>query len=176
MTGKSLAEIAAMRNENPFDVLYDILIAEKCQATMLDTIASEEDMLRFLKDPYSNLISDATYPTGGKYHPRVYAAFPKVLTDYVRDRHVFSIEEAVYKMTGRAARPLHLDRGVLDKGRTADINVFRLENLQAPADFLDPARFCTGFDYVLVGGQIAVKNDRWQNTGSGEVLKNSFIR
>ena len=114
-----------MRNENPFDVLYDILIAEKCQATMLDTIASEEDMLRFLKDPYSNLISDATYPTGGKYHPRVYAAFPKVLTDYVRDRHVFSIEEAVYKMTGRAARPLHLDRGVLDKGRTADINVFR---------------------------------------------------
>lgn len=176
MTGKSLAEIAAMRNENPFDVLYDILIAEKCQATMLDTIASEEDMLRFLKDPYSNLISDATYPTGGKYHPRVYAAFPKVLTDYVRDRHVFSIEEAVYKMTGRAARPLHLDRGVLDKGRTADINVFRLENLHAPADFQDPARFCTGFDYVLVGGQITVKNDRWQNTGSGEVLKNSFIR
>ena len=62
------------------------------------------------------------------------------------------------------------------KGRTADINVFCLENLQAPADFQDPARFCTGFDYVLVGGQIAVKNDRWQNTGSGEVLKNSFIR
>ena len=79
-------------------------------------------------------------------------------------------------MTGRAAQPLHLDRGVLDKGRMADINVFRLENLQAPADFQDPARFCTGFDYVLVGGQIAVKNDRWQNTGSGEVLKNSFIR
>ena len=32
---------------------------------MLDTIASEEDMLHFLKDPYANVISDATYPTGG---------------------------------------------------------------------------------------------------------------
>ena len=40
-----------------------------------------------------------------------------------------SIEEAVYKMTGRAAKPLHLDRGVLETGKAADINIFHLENL-----------------------------------------------
>ena len=57
MTGKSIAEIAKICKEDPYDTLYDILIAEKCQATMLDTIASEEDMLHFLKDPYANVIS-----------------------------------------------------------------------------------------------------------------------
>lgn len=171
MTGKSIAEIAEIRKEDPFEVLYDILIAEKCQATMLDTIASEEDMIHFLKDPYANVISDATYPTGGRYHPRVYAAFPKVLADYVRDRKVFSIQEAVYKMTGKPAQVLHLEQGILEAGRPADINVFHLENLQVKADFDHPAQFCRGFDYVLTGGEPAVRNDCWKNTGTGRVLK-----
>lgn len=171
MTGKSLAEIANISQEDPFEVLYDILIEEKCQATMLDTIASEEDMLSFLNDPNANLISDATYPTGGRYHPRVYAAFPKMLTDFVRERPVFSIQEAIYKMTGRAAQVLHLNRGVLEKGSPADICVFHLENLQVQADFDQPAQFCRGFDYVLVGGRIAVYNDRWNNSGAGRILK-----
>ena len=171
MTGKSLAEIAEICREDPYDLLYDILIAENCQATMLDTIASEEDMLHFLKDPHANLISDATYPTGGRYHPRVYGAFPKVLADYVRDRKVFSIQEAVYKMTGRPSEVLHLAPGALEPGRPADINIFHLENIQVPADFDHPAQLCKGFDYVLTAGEIAVKDDRWQNTGSGKILK-----
>lgn len=168
--GKTIQEIADFTGNDPYDTLYDILIEENCQVTMLDTIASEEDMLHFLKDEYANLISDAIYPAGGKYHPRVYAAFPKVLTDYVRDRQIFTIEEAVYKMTGRAAKPLHLDRGVLEAGKAADINIFHLENLKVKADFDDPDQFCEGFDYVLTGGKIAVRDDRWTNTGSGEVL------
>lgn len=171
MTGKSIQEIAEIRKEDPYDVLYDLLIAENCQATMLDTIASEEDMLHFLKDPHANLISDATYPTGGRYHPRVYAAFPKVLIDYVRNRHIFSVQEAVYKMTGKPAQVLHLKQGILEQGRPADINVFRLENLRVKADFDHPAQFCEGFDYVLVGGEIAVRKDQWRNTGTGKILK-----
>ena len=168
--GQSIAKIAEQFGQDPYDTLYDILLEERCQVTMLDTIGSEEDMLYFLKDGRANLISDAIYPAGGKYHPRVYAAFPKVLTDYVRDRQIFTIEEAVYKMTGRAAKPLHLDRGVLEAGKAADINIFHLENLKVKADFDDPDQFCEGFDYVLTGGKIAVRDDRWTNTGSGEVL------
>ena len=169
--GQSIAAIAEQLGKDPYETLYDILLAERCQVTMLDTIASEEDMLYFLKDSCANLISDAIYPAGGKYHPRVYGAFPKLLTDYVRDRNVFSIEEAVYKMTAKPAAVLDLNRGILQKGMPADINVFHLDKLQVHADFQNPDQCCTGFDYVMVGGEIAVEKDRYKNSKSGMIQR-----
>lgn len=168
--GQSIAEIAGRLGRDPYETLYDILLAEKCRVTMLDTIASEEDMLFFLSDERANLISDAIYPAGGKYHPRVCGAFPKLLTDYVRDKRIFSIEDAVYKMTAKPARVLGIKRGTLEAGMPADINVFHLEKLAVPADFEHPDRLSTGFDYVLVNGQIVVEKDVWRNTGCGQVV------
>ena len=169
--GQSIAAIAKQLGQDPYETLYDILLAERCQVTMLDTIASEEDMLYFLKDSRANLISDAIYPAGGKYHPRVYGAFPKLLTDYVRDRNVFSIEEAVYKMTAKPAAVLGLNCGILQKGMPADLNVFHLDKLQVHADFQKPDQYCTGFDYVLVGGEIAVEKDQYRNSASGVIQR-----
>ena len=169
--GKSIAEISECLNRNPYDTLYDILLAERCEVTMLDTIASEDDMIYFLKDDRANLISDAIYPAGGKYHPRVYGAFPKLLTDYVRDRKIFSIGDAVYKMTAKPAQVLGLNRGILERGMPADINVFHLDHLQVHADFQNPNQFCTGFDYVLVNGKITVLHDHYINSESGIILK-----
>ncbi|MCI5530359.1 MAG: amidohydrolase family protein [Blautia sp.] len=169
--GQSIAEIAERLGRDPYDALYDILFAEKCQVTMLDTIASEEDMLYFLSDERANLISDAIYPAGGKYHPRVCGAFPKLLVDYVREKKVFSIEDAIYKMTAKPAHVLHMERGILDVGMPADINVFHLEKLAVPADFDHPDRLCTGFDYVMVNGQIVVEQDIWRNPGCGQVIQ-----
>lgn len=169
--GKSIAEISRIFNNDPYETLYDILLAEHCDVTMLDTIASEDDMLYFLKDDRANLISDAIYPAGGKYHPRVYGAFPKLLTDYVRDKKIFAIEDAIYKMTAKPAQVLSINRGVLAKGMPADINVFHLKNLQVHADFQNPDQFCTGFDYVLVNGRIAVSHDQYLNPASGMILR-----
>ena len=171
--GWSIERIAGELGQDPFDTLYDILLEEKCQVTMLDTVASEEDMIGFLKDDLANLISDAIYPEGGKYHPRVYGAFPRFLVDYVREKPLFTMEEAIWKMTSKPAGVLNLDRGILEAGKMADINVFHLENLKVPADFQDPAQFCSGFDYVLVGGRIAVEKDQWRNCGSGQILRNA---
>ncbi|MCI5902964.1 MAG: amidohydrolase family protein [Blautia sp.] len=169
--GQSILEIAKIRGMDPCDTLCDILIREKCQVTMLDTIASEQDMLTFLKDPHANLISDAIYPAGGKYHPRVYGAFPRFLIEYVKKKPVFSIEEAIWKMTAGPANVLGLKTGVLEEGRPADINVFRLEELMAPADFREPQRLCSGFACVLVNGEPAVRKDSWNNTGTGKVCR-----
>ena len=169
--GQSIAKIAEQFGQDPYDTLYDILLEERCQVTMLDTIASEEDMLYFLKDSRANLISDAIYPAGGKYQPRVYGAFPKLLTDYVRDKKVFSIEDAVYKMTAKPAHVLGLPLGTLEKGMPADINVFHLDQLSVHADFQNPNQYCTGFDYVLVGGEIAVAHDVWRNSKSGRIVR-----
>ena len=137
---------------------------------MLDTYGCEEDLIDFLKDETCSVISDAIYPDGGRRHPRVYDAFPRFLISFVREKPVFRIEEAVRKMTSLPASVYHLDRGVLEVGKTADICVFRLENLRSHADFTHPDRMCTGFDYVLTAGEICVNQDHWTGNGCGTVL------
>ena len=168
--GMTIADIARERGQDPYDTLYDVLLAERCECAMLDTYGCEEDLIDFLKEETCSVISDAIYPDGGRRHPRVYDAFPRFLISFVREKPVFRIEEAVRKMTSLPASVYHLDRGVLEVGKTADICVFRLENLRSHADFTHPDRMCTGFDYVLTAGEICVNQDHWTGNGCGTVL------
>lgn len=138
---------------------------------MVDFITSEEDIRAVLRYPYSNVISDAVYPSGGTPHPRLYAAFPKVLIDYVRREPVLTLEQAVHKMTARPASVLGLrGKGLLRKGYDADINVFELGRLAADASYENPSVFASGFDYVFVGGAAAVEHDRITGVRAGRVV------
>ena len=128
-------------------------------------------MLLFLKDRRANLISDAIYPAGGKRHPRVCAAFPKLLTDYVRDKKIFTIEEAIYKMTARPAQIYHMNRGILQVGMPADLCVFHLENLDTAADFDNPVTGCAqALIMCLQAARSLSGRISGNNPGSGEVI------
>ena len=168
--GKTILEIAGERNQDPYDALYDILLAERCECAMLDTYGCEEDLIDFLKDETCSLISDAIYPEGGHCHPRVYDSFPRFLIRYVREKQVFTIEEAIRKMTALPAAVYHLDRGTLEPGKEADVCVLHLENLKSHADFSHPERMCTGFDYVFTAGVPVVTQDRWTGERAGNLL------
>ena len=168
--GCTIARIAKELGRDPYDTLYDILLEEELEPAMLDTYGCEQDMIDFLREDYCSLISDAIYPEGGCCHPRVYDSFPRFLIRYVRERAVFSIEEAVRKMTSLPASLYALDRGILKKGMPADLCVFLLENLKSQADFDHPDRMCTGFDYVFTAGSPCVVKDVWKNSGNAAVL------
>ena len=114
--GKTIADIAWERGQDPYDTLYDVLLAERCECAMLDTYGCEEDLIDFLKDETCSVISDAIYPDGGRRHPRVYDAFPRFLISFVREKPVFRIEEAVRKMTSLPASVYPLNRRVLAVG------------------------------------------------------------
>lgn len=172
-SGCSLDKIARELNSDPYDTLYDLLAAENCDVSMLDTIACEDDLCTFYKDPLSSVISDAIYPEGGRLHPRVYAAFPKFLIHYIRDKKLMPIEAAISKMTSQPAAVLGIDRGVIEEGAAADLCIFDLNELQAPASYDDPEQLCRGFRYVLTGGQVVVENDIWhpEAAGTGTIIK-----
>lgn len=46
---------------------------------MIDYISDEEDVKDILRAPFSGVISDATYPSGGRVHPRVYGTFARLI-------------------------------------------------------------------------------------------------
>ncbi|MDO4493166.1 MAG: D-aminoacylase [Clostridia bacterium] len=170
--GKNLAEIAEDLHTTPLDACCDLLVAEQCRITMIDFMAAEEDIISILRHPLSNLISDATYPTEGLPHPRVFGSFTRLIETYVLKEKALSVEEAVHKMTARPAEVLRLTgKGLLKPGMDADICVFRPEDLRENATYTDPCRPSSGMDKVLVGGKVALDKDTLTGVKNGTAIK-----
>ena len=172
--GKSLAEIAAMTGQDPLTCCCDLLVREQGEITMIDFMAHEEDIAAILQDPFSNLISDSTYPTEGQPHPRVYGTFVHLLTRFVRERGDLTPEAAIHKLTGRPAAVLGMkDRCVLTPGAQADINVFAPEDLREPGTYQDPCRMAEGLDTVLVAGQPVIDGGQYTGVMAGQIVRRS---
>jgi N-acyl-D-aspartate/D-glutamate deacylase len=115
--------------------------------------------------PYGK-VAAGSYP-----HPRNYGCFPKVLGEFVRERRLVTLEEAVRKMTSLPATRFGLqDRGILRPGAAADITVFDPATVADKATFSQPQQYPEGIVYVIVNGQVVV--ERGQHTGRrpGQVL------
>jgi N-acyl-D-amino-acid deacylase len=111
-------------------------------------------------------------PHPGKPHPRTYGTFPRVLGKYVRDDKLFTIEEAVAKMTGRPAAKLGLrQRGELREGYFADLAVFDPATIRDEATYQDPHRYPSGIPYVVVNGHVMVDGGRFTAHAAGRILK-----
>ena len=172
LMGKTMNEISDILSMDPTACLCKLLADERCAVTMIDKINSEEDICTVLRDPYSSVISDATYPIKGLPHPRVYGTYPRLIQRYVLDKKLLTLEEAVRKATALPAKAMGLQgKGLLQVGMDADVAVFRPEDLRENSTFMDPRRLSTGMEYVFVAGQIALQQGRPTGLNAGTVLK-----
>lgn len=176
LIGKTMDEVAQCLQLDPVAALCELLVHERCAVTMIDRINCEDDIRLILNDPFASVISDATYPTVGLPHPRVYATYPRLFETYVKNG-VLSLEEAVRKCTSLPARSMRIKgKGVLAVGMDADINVFRPEQLHALATFEMPRQESTGLQHVLVAGQAAILNGELTAAANGSILHSSNVK
>ena len=104
-------------------------------------------------------------------HPRLWATFPRVLGHYSRELGLFSLEQAVHKMTGLSARTFGLEgRGALEVGAHADITLFDPMTVDESATFDKPIAPSRGIDSVIVNGQIVWRGGKATGARSGQVL------
>lgn len=170
--GKRVTEIAEMRGVDPAEAALKLLADEDCEVSMINFIACDEDVETILKLPYSFIISDSIYPDGGRPHPRQYGTFPKLLAEYVRDKKVLALAEAIRKFTAAPAERFRIaGKGMLREGYDADLVVFDLAKVENHATYLDPRQLATGFALVLVNGKTANTDDSFSNTGAGRVIR-----
>ncbi len=170
--GMRVSEIARLQGKDPYDCAFDMLVEEDCDISMVNFIVCEEDIETILQYPYSCVISDSIYPDGGMPHPRQYGTFPKLLCDYVRDKPLLTLPQAIHKITGAPAEVLSIpEKGLIKEGYDADLCVFDLNQLQNNATYVNQRGLGTGFSYVLVNGEIANDHDRFIHTGAGKVLR-----
>lgn len=173
--GKTLAEIATLRNAPPIDTLL-ALLAEPGgpDASVIARGMDDRDVAALMKWPFTNICSDGQ-STG--LHPRGFGSFPKVLARYVRDEHLLSLEEAVRKMTGLAAENAGIKgRGTLVAGQAADLVLFDPVTVRDRADFGRAQDQADGISTVWVNGEMVFDQGKPLRVYSGVGIKRSTVR
>ncbi|NLY49835.1 MAG: amidohydrolase family protein, partial [Firmicutes bacterium] len=168
--GKSIAEIAKETGKTPLDAVCDLLIEEDDAVTMTIFYGSEDDVKEIMQSEYMTLCSDGI--VGGKPHPRVYGTCARFLGKYVREEKVLSLPQAIRKMTSLPAQRLGLqDRGLIREGMVADITIFDPARVEEKGTYAEPNQYPEGFRYVLVAGQLALKEGKLTGVRAGRALR-----
>lgn len=162
--GRSIEDIAEMRNQEPADALFDLLVEENLGISTVGLGTNPDTLAAFVAHPSGMVASDAIL--FGEYpNPRTYGCFPIVLAEFVRAEKHLRLPEAIRKMTSFPAQRLGLpDRGILRDGFKADIVLFDPDTVKAPATKRDPRQYPIGIDYVIVNGVVVI--DKGENTGA----------
>ncbi|WP_070886683.1 N-acyl-D-amino-acid deacylase family protein [Pseudomonas argentinensis] len=131
---------------------------------------AEDDMRRILRHPLSMVGSDGL-PNDPHPHPRLWGAFPRVIGHFCRDQGLFTLPEAIYKMTGLSARNFGLhDRGELRVGAYADLTLFDFAAVHDSATFTNPIAAAQGIELVVVNGAVAYRHGQLE-ARAGRLLK-----
>ena len=183
LQGQRVSEIAKEQGKDELETLFDILLADRAQTGAIYFMMNEDDLRAALREPFVSICTDsgaraADGPlSGSKSHPRGWGSYPRVLSRYVRDERLLTLEQAVHKMTGRPAARVGLkDRGVLRAGAFADITVFDPASVRDRATFEQPNQYPEGVEYVVVNGQLEVDGGRRTPVNAGRPLRGPGYR
>ena len=150
MTGRTLASIATEWGVEQKEACRRLQPGGACYFQM-----HEDDVKRVIAHPLTMIGSDGL-PHDQHPHPRLWGAFPRVLARYWREQKLFSLETAIYKMTGMSARNFRLhQRGQLQPGWHADVVVLDPARVRDVATYEDPIALSEGIEKVFVNGELA---------------------
>lgn len=166
MAGRYLADIAHEWGMDQLHACRRLMPGGACYFQM-----REDDVRRVLAHPMSMIGSDGL-PHDERPHPRLWGAFARVLGHYCRDEQLFSLPDAIHKMTGLSAQRFGLcDRGVLREGAFADLVLLDPIRIQDKATYENPRQMCEGIERVMVNGQWAFARGQVQGAGVGRFLR-----
>ncbi len=178
LTGKSLAEVAAMRGTSPEETAMDLVVQDGSRVGTVYFLMSEENVKKQIALPYMSFGSDAgsMAPEGvflkSSTHPRAYGNFARLLGKYVREEKVIPLEEAVRKLTSLPASNLKIQkRGALKEGYYADLAIFDPETIRDNATFDQPQQYATGMVHVFVNGEQVLRDGEHTGAQPGRVVR-----
>jgi len=183
LQGKRLSEIAQLWNKDPMDALFDFLIQDPSTDVAVSGM-SQPDVTLALQQPWVAIDNDSegTSPEGilgqAHPHPRAYGTFPRILSKYVREEKVLTLEDAIRKFSALPAQRMRLtDRGVLKAGMWADVVIFDPATVRDRATFDNPNQLSEGMDYVLVNGVPVIDQGKMTGALPGKVLRGAgYVR
>ena len=183
LTGKTLAEVAAMRGKSPEETAMDLVIEDHSRVGTIYFLMWEDNIRKQIKLPWVSFGSDAgsEAPEGvflkSNPHPRAYGNVARLLGKYVRDEKLIPLEEAIRRLTLLPATNLHIQqRGFLKAGYYADVVVFDPATVQDHATYERPHQYATGVVHVFVNGVQVLKDGEHTGAKPGRVVRGPGYR
>ena len=175
LAGKTLDEYITSTGKSAAQALTDLLIEENF-AVLLVFLQGEDALVApFLAHPQGMIGSDGIYQEDGSIHPRIYGTAARLLGACVRDLNLFSLADAVYKLSGYPAERFDIrNRGAIQEGYFADLVCFEAETVCDKATFSNPRQAAGGINQVWVNGQRIIADGKPALTGglgaAGEIF------
>ncbi len=172
--GQSIAALATVLGRPPQEAARYILAAEP-GATVIMHSMSEDDVRTVMRHRSTMIGSDGIPTLEGRPHPRLYGTFARVLGHYARDLQLFTMAEAIHRMTGFPARKFGLaDRGSIRDGAIADLVLFDPDTILDCGTFEEPNRYPQGIAQVFVNGVQTIADGAHTQARAGRVLRRAM--
>ena len=178
LTGKTLAQVAAMRGKSPEDTAIDLVIEDGARVGTAYFLMDEANVAKQTALPWVSFGSDAgsQAPEGvflkSSTHPRAYGNVARMLGKYVRDERTTSLADAVRRLSGLPASNLGIrDRGLLKPGNFADLAIFNPATIADKATFDKPQQYAAGMRHVFINGVQVLRDGAHTGATPGRVVR-----
>ena len=185
-SGKSIEQIAQEQGKGIMDTFLDLALADDLRTSfqVIDRNNDTEAQRHILGSPYSVIGTTDGGARPDKGDRTDYST--RLLSHWVRDKQVMSLEDAVYRMTGKTAlmHDLH-DRGFLSPGKAADITIFDPDTIgpkprepiyEFPGGEMHVKQGAVGMDYVIVNGEVLLDHGAYTGALPGQTLRGPLYR
>jgi N-acyl-D-amino-acid deacylase len=175
--GKNISEVNLLKGRDKSidnEILTILELMEQGGAGMVYHSMSMEDVERIMRYPNTAVASDGGIREFGvgMPHPRSYGTNGRVLAEFVRNRKVLTLEDAIRRMTSLPAGTFGFrDRGLLREGNAGDVVIFDPAKIQDRATYQNPHQYTEGFDYVVVNGNVMVEDGKLTGARGGRILR-----
>ncbi|WP_087022638.1 amidohydrolase family protein [Thaumasiovibrio subtropicus] len=127
----------------------------------------EEWLREAMVHPEMMIATDAmpSFNAETKAAPNGAGSYTRLLSEYVRDEKVISLSDAFMKGSYLPARrleqvaPVFKRKGRIQEGADADLLIFDIDNIKSNSAYTNPFAEATGYDYIMIEGEIVIDND-----------------
>jgi len=186
MQFKSIGQIAEAQGKQVIDAFLDLVVEEKLETRFLQAENNVDDIAMAEILTYPNAIVGLS---DGGAHVQFHGGYgysTRLLSEWVREKHVMTLEQAVRRLTFDSASAMGLyDRGLLRPGMAADIVIFDPDTVRPmpesvvhdfPAGGWRVKEPAAGIMATIVNGEVLMENGKHTGALPGRVLRNTHYR
>lgn len=152
------------------DRIFKRLRQQAPETITIGHVMREEEVDKAISHPDVIVASDGLM-NNFQGHPRAAGTFPRLISEYVKNKKILTLYQAIEKITYLPAKKFGINKGTLGINADADIVIFDFNEIKDNATFQEPALGPSGIKYVIIDGKVALENGKIIRDNLGRFIK-----